>query len=380
MYPALSVLKRLSSDEERRMEEDIRPSYIDNRHTEILWVGREGGMETDLVKREDVPFVAIPAAGVHGVGWRAMPGNLLQLGRGFTASRRILRQFRPEVLFFTGGYVAVPMAMAARFPRLGFRRPAILLYVPDIEPGLALKLLARFADRITVTVEDSRAYFSKHATVTGYPTRQGLGAWGLEQARQTLNLRTDLPCLLVIGGSTGARSLNKALLDILPDLLSEMQVVHLSGRLDWSEVENAHKVLPPEKAARYHPYPYLHEEIGAALSAADLVISRAGASTLGEYPLFALPAILVPYPYAWRYQQTNARYLERRGSAIIVEDSELPMKLLPTIQSLMRDKGRREQMRQAMQGLNHPQAAESIAIILKRLATTPQQTKAVIHG
>ncbi len=112
-------------------------------------------MEAELVKKAGLPYTAIPAAGVHGVGLRALPGNILRLARGVLASRRILKEFQPEVLLFTGGYLAVPMALAGR------HIPS-LLYVPDIEPGLALKTLSRFASTIALTAEPSRTFF-KHS-------------------------------------------------------------------------------------------------------------------------------------------------------------------------------------------------------------------------
>jgi UDP-N-acetylglucosamine--N-acetylmuramyl-(pentapeptide) pyrophosphoryl-undecaprenol N-acetylglucosamine transferase len=130
---------------------------------------------------------------------------------------------------------------------------------------------------------------------------------------QALHLDPALPVLLVFGGSKGARSINRALLEALPGLLPEMQVLHISGNLDWPEVEAARSALSTGEAAawaeRYHAFPYLHDEMGAALAAADLVVARAGASTLGEFPALGLPAILVPYPHAWRYQKVNADYL-----------------------------------------------------------------------
>lgn len=329
-----------------------------------------GGIESDLVQRAGVPFEAIPAAGVHGVGVRTLPGNLWQLGRGYRAARRLLNSFRPDTLFFTGGYVAVPVALAGR-------KIPTLLYVPDIEPGLALKALARFADRIALTTDDSRAFFPAHTglAVTGYPTRPDLQAWTKEAALRALDLAPDLPTLLVFGGSKGARSINRALLRILPALLAEMQVVHLTGQLDWPEVQSAQADLAPDRAARYHAHPYLHAEMAATLAAADLVVSRAGASSLGEFPLFGLPAILAPYPYAWRYQQVNARYLEKRGAARILPDSDLPAKLLPLVQELMRDRPMREQMRRAMQSLARPDAALSIADLLLDLAQSHSQER-----
>ncbi len=330
-------------------------------------------MEADLVTRAGIPFRAIPAAGVHGVGLRALPRNIGELARGVLASRRALADFRPDVLFFTGGYVAVPMALAARAKVRASKRPGVLVYVPDIEPGLALKALAHFADQIAVTVEEAGRYLPPRVphTVTGYPVRQDVLRWDRDAARQALSLGADLPVLLVFGGSKGARSINRALLGSLERLLSTMQVLHLSGQLDWPEVEvrqaRLSDELPGDISARYHAYPYLHERMGAALAAADLVVSRAGASVLGEYPHFGLPAILAPYPHAWRYQQVNAAYLAERHAALILPDERLTSDLAPTVSDLMGDPQRREAMRRAMRSLARTQAAEAIARLLEDL-------------
>ncbi len=322
-------------------------------------------MEADLVAKAGVHFETIPAAGVHGVGLRALPGNIIQLVRGFFAARKHLRDFRPDVMFFTGGYLAVPMALAGL-------RISSALYIPDIEPGLALKTMARLANRIAITTSDSRSFFpsQQSVVVTGYPTRRELLSWDLGEAQETLNIQPDLPTLLVFGGSQGARSINRALFLALPDLLAEMQVVHVTGKLNWPEVAQARRGLTPEQDKRYHPHPYLHAEMGAAFKAADLVLSRAGASSLGEFPLFGLPAILVPYPYAWRYQKVNAEYLERHGAAIMVKDTELPDKIVSLVRDLMRDQPRRAAMSKAMKSLNQPEAAASISRMLVDLART----------
>jgi UDP-N-acetylglucosamine:LPS N-acetylglucosamine transferase len=316
-------------------------------------------MDADLVTKAGVTFESIPAAGLHGVGLRRLPGNTIQVLRGFAASQRLIRRFRPDVMFFTGGYVAVPMALA------GMNVPTAL-YIPDIEPGMALKVLARFADRITVTAEDSRKYFRDQdkVIVTGYPARGELAAWKIEDAYQTFGFSPDLPVLLVTGGSLGSLSINQALVSALPALLAEMQIIHLTGRLTWPQFEHIRQELPAELVDRYRAYPYLHEEMGAAFTIADLVLSRAGASSLGEYPHFGIPAILVPYPHAWRYQKVNAKYLDSRGAALVVEDAELSEKIVPLVGGLMRDPGRREQMRAAMRSLARPDSAKSIAKVL----------------
>ena len=324
-------------------------------------------METRLIERSGIPFKTIPAAGVHGIGLRTLPRNLWQLGRGVFASRRILREFKPDVLFFTGGYVAVPMALA------GWKVPS-LLYVPDIEPGLALNTLARFADRIAVTAEESFPYFTRHSeriSLTGYPTRPELAGWTRQAARQALHLTDESPVLLVFGGSKGARSINTAVLANLAALVEMAQIVHITGELDWPNVEVKMKELTKVQSDHYHAFPYLHKEMGAALASADLALSRAGASTLGEYPLFGLPAILVPYPHAWRYQKVNANYLVQRGAAVMLEDGKLSDALLSTVKELLSQPQKLASMHAAMQPLSHPEAAAEIGRQL--LALCPEK-------
>jgi UDP-N-acetylglucosamine--N-acetylmuramyl-(pentapeptide) pyrophosphoryl-undecaprenol N-acetylglucosamine transferase len=160
----------------------------------------------------------------------------------------------------------------------------------------------------------------------------------------------------------------------LPELLLEMQVIHITGKLDWQMMEQARAGLSSELLNRYRPYPYLYDEIGAAMSLADLALTRAGASTLGELPLFGLPAILVPYPYAWRYQRVNASYLVRHGAAVQIEDSQLADQIIPKVRGLMADKDQLERMSQAMQSIASPAAATRIAELIRDLASSPKHT------
>lgn len=347
MYPALAVHSALIGQ---------------HPNVETLWVGGEGGMEEELVNRAGISYRSIPAAGVHGVGLRALPGNITKLAHGVTASRRILREFNPDVLFFTGGFIAAPMALAGR------NIPTVL-FVPDIEPGLALKFLSRFADVVTVSASESKKYFprSQRLILTGYPLRADLSNWSREKATQHFGLDAALPTLLVTGGSKGARSINMAVLKHLNELLDLAQVIHITGSLDWPVIEKAAQALPAHLQPRYHAMPYSHE-MGAALAAADLVISRAGASSLGEYPFFSLPAILVPYPYAWRYQKVNADFLSERKAAVVLRDESLEDKLLSTIKNLLLNKYQLEAMRAAMKKISHPNAAGMIASQLVELA------------
>lgn len=207
--------------------------------------------------------------------------------------------------------------------------------------------------------------------VTGYPIRPALKEWSENDAHQVFQLDPDLQTLLVFGGSKGARSINQALIGILTELLVDLQIIHISGQLDWSYVEASKSQLPAELADRYHAFPYLFDEMGAALRAADIVVSRAGAAVMGEFTVFEIPAILVPYPYAWRYQEVNARFLEKKGAAVVVQDAMLAEELLPTIRGLINDHSLQESMRRAMKDLAIPDAAESIADLLHGLASIP---------
>lgn len=348
MYPALAVVAALGE------------------RAEVLWVGGEGGMEAALVERAGIPFTSIPAAGIHGVGLRRAPGNAMQLMRGWRAARSLIQEFQPDVLFFTGGYVAVPVAFAG-----GDTRTAC--FVPDLEPALALQIISRRADIIAITTDESRKYYKqgKNIVVSGYPTRYDVENVNREDARKALDLQDGVPVILVFGGSRGARSINEALWNVLTEVLELAQVLHITGELDWPETAARQEKLPADLAHRYHPYAYLHEEMVFALAAADLAVSRAGAATMGEFPLFGLPAVLVPYPHAWRYQKTNAAYLEAEGAAVVLEDAALSEKLLPMLQGLLTDDVRLEAMSAASRLLARPDAAEIIAAEIINLTQGP---------
>jgi UDP-N-acetylglucosamine--N-acetylmuramyl-(pentapeptide) pyrophosphoryl-undecaprenol N-acetylglucosamine transferase len=212
-----------------------------------------------------------------------------------------------------------------------------------------------------VTSPRTQDYVSRPVTVTGYPVRTDLSHWTRAQGRLNLGLEEDLPVLLVTGGSKGARSINQALIAHLPALLETMQVVHITGEGEAQAVSAATASLTKAQQSRYRQYAFLHENMGAAFAAADFAVMRAGASVLGELPLFGLPAILVPYPHAWRYQWINANYLAENNAAVVIEDRALRSELLTTVQNLLRDPARRASMQAAMRSLAHPEAASLLA-------------------
>jgi undecaprenyldiphospho-muramoylpentapeptide beta-N-acetylglucosaminyltransferase len=331
---------------------------------ELLWLGGQGGMEERLVAHAGLKLATIRAAGVHGVGLRQAPGNIVQLMAGTAQAWKRIGEFRPHALLLTGGYLAVPAVIAARM-----RGVPVAVYVPDIEPALAAKFASRFASVIAVTAEPSRMFYPQGAPVivTGYPLRREILEATREAGRRTLGLPPEAPMMLVFGGSRGARSINRALQEALPRLLEDMTVVHITGTLDYAEVEQRRKQLSEAHQMRYQVYPYLDEEMGPSLAAADLTVSRAGASVLGEYPHFRLPSILVPYPHAWRYQSTNAQYLAKYGAAEVLKDTDLSTKLAGEATSLMKDSPRRAGMRAALEKLADKNGALKLAGAMVRI-------------
>ncbi len=372
VYPALAVIHALRAQ---------RPD------TEVLWLASASGPERALVEREGVRFVGVPAGPLVGMGWRTVP-NALRLLVGTIRALGVVRRFRPVACLITGGWATIPAALACWLCRV-----PLVIFLPDVEPGGTIKVLVRLAAQLAVVAEDSLTYFpSRAATVTGYPLRADLlRAAGYDplgrplpappasraEAQQRFALRPDLPTLLVLGGSTGARSINRAVCAQLEDLLGpaeapHCQIVHISGRLDTEWVREQAARLPADLAARYHPVDYLHsEEMALALAAADVALARAGASVLGEFPLFGLPAILVPYPYAWRYQKVNADYLEAQGAAMRLDDDQLTERLVPLVMQLLRDVPLRQRMAASAAALRRPEAAARIAaLLLDRIPAT----------
>lgn len=353
VFPALTVARALR---------DETPGVA------LSFVGARGDMARDLVRQNSGLFDSyheVLAGPLHGVPRIEQIANVLRTLIGIVQALALVARLRPQALFLTGGWVGGPAAVACWLLRC-----PVVIYVPDIEPGLALRLLGRnFARTIAATVEDTGAYFpGKQVVVTGYPLRPEFRDADRASARRALNLDPARPTLVFFGGSRGARSINTALTAIAPDLIAGgAQIVHVTGRLDWPEMEAWHRQLPAEQQAHYRIYPFV-AEMWHVLAAADLAISRAGASTLAEYPALGVPAILVPYPYAWRYQKINADYLVARGAAVVLEDDRLGDDLLPLIRALLDDRGRLDAMRAAARSLRQPDGARAIARLLLRTA------------
>lgn len=351
VYPSIAVA--------RALEAQLR---ADGEALDMLYIGVKGRVDETIVPAEGIPFRAVSAGQLRvGSPWTFL-NNLLKLGRGIVQSWSLLREFRPRVVFATGGYASVPVGVAARL-----RRTPLVVFLPDVTPGWAVRLLSRLATKMTTTSERAVAYLPKQKTaVVGYPVRADFWAIDRNVARDALGLAPDAKMLLVTAGSLGARKINDAVAAALAELLAVCELVHVTGADDEARASEQRTRLTEEQQRRYHAYRYL-DAMPAAMSAADLVVSRAGASTLGELPAAGVPAILVPGEYEGWSQSPNAEYLQSEGAAVVLRNDQLD-RLGATVRELLADGPRLDGMRQAMRSLARPDAARDLARILREEA------------
>jgi UDP-N-acetylglucosamine--N-acetylmuramyl-(pentapeptide) pyrophosphoryl-undecaprenol N-acetylglucosamine transferase len=350
VYPLLVVAQAL---EESRSDVDI------------LYVGHAKGLEASIVGRTDLPFRTVDAGPIRGTTPLALARSLWQMWRGYGQARALCAEWSPDVVATTGSYVSVPVALAAK--RAGV---PVVVYLPDLEPGLAVRLQARLADRVAVSFDEVQRHFPGHKVwVSGYPVRAEILEADRGSAYETLGLSATRKTVLGFGGSRGARAVNEALVSILPDLLTDYQVLHISGELDWSWVKEHREALDPELGRWYHAYPYLHgERLAAAFAASDLAVARAGAATMAEFPAVGLPSVLVPYPYSGQHQQLNADFMVRHGAAVCLPNADLQGQLKPTVLRLLADGAALARMSECARALARPTAAQDLAAALVRLA------------
>lgn len=353
VYPALAVAEAI-----RQRQPDV----------ELAFVSGKGDFARPLIEESGIsfePFAEISAGPFHGVSPLTALRSLAIDLVGTAQSMRLLRRLRPGAILLTGGWVGLPVALAGRL--LGV--PS-LIYLPDIEPGLAINVLKRFAQRVAITTSDSARFFAPGQTVvTGYPLRSQMQSATREGGLTHFNLDPTRKTLLIFGGSRGARSINHAVIALASEIVAlGAQVIHVTGTLDAEAMAETHAALPAETRAHYQLFPYLHDEMGLAMACADLCVCRSGASTLGELPFFGLPSILVPYPHAWRYQKVNADWLADRGAGLVMPDDRMNADLLPTLRELLGNPARLSQMAEQARALAQPNGAWNVGRELLRLA------------
>jgi UDP-N-acetylglucosamine--N-acetylmuramyl-(pentapeptide) pyrophosphoryl-undecaprenol N-acetylglucosamine transferase len=347
IYPALAVLARLKT---RRPDAEVR------------WMGGRRGLEHDIVPSAGLPFERLWLRSLRTVdaSVNSVLDPLRLLASIPQAAWRLLR-WRPDAIYTTGGYVAIPVLAAAFLLRV----PS-LIWEGNAIPGRSVRISGRLATARVVAFAVSQDRLPAPTYVTGTPIRDLAGIDRAEAARR-LDLPDGVPVLLVFGGSQSVRRLDEAMAGAVGDLVERCVVLHITGEASFPRAAALRETLPPALRERYRPVAFLHEEMAEALACADLLVGRAGSSTLAEATAAGLPMIVVPYPHAAAHQRANADELVRAGGAILVPDEELDDDALRRAADLL-GSPQLQAMAQASRSRGRPGAADVNADLLLALA------------
>jgi len=331
LFPAVALAEQLRSEE---------PSG------EVLFVGTERGLEYRLLPELGWPLRTIPMSGWAGLGFIARLKALGGLVKSLGQSRRIINEFRPDVVVGVGGYASVPVLLAARLGGVPY-----LIHEQNAWPGLANRLLGRWAKRICLSFSEAgKAFRQAPLVVTGNPVRAAM--------ENCPELPAGSPVLLVFGGSHGARAINRALVAALPQLERWRGTLHIVHQTGANEVDTVRKGYQAAGWPEVEVLPFI-TDMASAYARSALVVCRAGATTLAELTACGRPAVLIPYPFAANnHQATNATALASKGAAIMIEERDLKAAQLGIlIDGLLADRPRLASMSATARSLGQRGAA-----------------------
>jgi UDP-N-acetylglucosamine--N-acetylmuramyl-(pentapeptide) pyrophosphoryl-undecaprenol N-acetylglucosamine transferase len=334
---------------------ELKKSY----GAEVLFIGTARGIENRLVPAAGYPLQLVRVGALKNVSLMTRAKTAFDLPRAVWDASRMLNEFAPDVVIGVGGYASGPAMLAAVMKHV-----PTLAFEPNVVPGFANRVVARFVSGAAVHFEETAKYF-RHAEVTGVPVRQAFFEIPVLESNKK---RGGVPTLLVFGGSQGAHAINEAMIRCLPELRRQapgIHIIHQTGERDYNDALAAYKSLG--ESAEVSKF---IENMPAAFARADLVVCRSGASTVAEITAAGKPAIFVPFPRAADdHQRVNAEALASVGAAVVVEESKLEgVWLAETIAALLGDPSRLAAMSEAARGLAHPDAARDIAAMAARVA------------
>jgi len=330
---------------------------------EVRWIGGRRGLESTLVPEAGIPLTRLWLRSLRVVD-RSVNAALdpLRLAASVPQAMAILAAWRPAAIFTTGGYVAIPVLAAAKLLRV-----PTLLWEGNLLPGRSVRATAGLASAVAVSFAGSADALGRHCFVTGTPTRQ-LADADAAAARVRLDIGAEERVLLIFGGSQTVRRFDEAVAAALPGLLAWGTVIHITGTAGLGAAEARRDALPAEGRRRYRTHGFLGPEMADALAAADVVVGRAGSSTLAEVTALGRPMIVVPYPHAAGHQAENARLVGAAGAAIVIDDAAFDGPALLRALAALDDPARAEAMRAASRSLGRPGAAAAAAELLAALA------------
>lgn len=325
LFPAIALAEQLKFEEPQ---------------SEILFVGTERGLEARMLPELGWNLETIDMSGWAGKGLMGKLRVLLQLAKSMGQARTILRHFRPEVVVGVGGYSSVPVLLAAKMMKIPY-----LVHEQNAWPGLANRLLGRWASRVCLSFDEADRAFHRSATVlTGNPVRSAM--------EQCPKIDDNKSSLLIFGGSQGARAINRAMIEALPflgDWQGQLEIVHQTGEADF---EDTVKGYDDNNWTNVEILPFI-KDMSSAYAKSTLIVCRAGATTLAELTACGRPAVLIPYPYAAAgHQSGNAQAMAAKGAALMMEETDLtPERLGKLISGLLHDRASIKSMAAAAKGL-----------------------------
>jgi len=331
--------------------------------TEVIFVGTESGIEARIVPREGYPIRFLRAEGLVGVTFIKKIKAIIKMGLSMIDSYRIIHAVRPDIVIGVGGYASGAVVLLACLMSI----PTMILEQNSV-PGLTNQILGKLVNTVCITYQESISFFAKAKTfLTGNPVRVDIFKGNAEAGYRLFSLEKGLFTVFAFGGSSGARSMNRSLVDALQylqDLRDKIQFLHQTGEKDYEYIRNAYR----ESGFQGTIAPFVYQ-MGEAYAVADLVISRAGATTLAELTALGKPAILIPYPFAaGNHQEMNARKLQEIGAAKMILDRELRGETIAgIIKELFINETVREEMKKNSRSVGRPEACTKVVDIAMSL-------------
>jgi len=327
--------------------------------TEIMFVGTEHGIEAKIIPREGYPIRFLRAEGIVGKSFTKKIMAIVKIVLSLLDARGILLAVKPDIVIGVGGYASGAIVLMA-----SLRSIPTLIHEQNSVPGTTNRILGRFVDRVCVTYQEGMPVFPMGKTfLTGNPIRLKILRGDRESAYRLFSLDKRLFTVFIFGGSSGAGSINRTVIDALNhlgDLRDSIQFLHQTGDKDFQGIRDAYRKAGMKGTVA----PFIYQ-MAEAYAAADVVISRAGATTLAELTALGKPAILIPYPHAaGRHQEFNAMKLRDMGAAQVVLDHEMSGELIAKqIREMYGDAQGLKEMQKASRGLGTPDACGRIVDI-----------------
>jgi UDP-N-acetylglucosamine--N-acetylmuramyl-(pentapeptide) pyrophosphoryl-undecaprenol N-acetylglucosamine transferase len=284
---------------------------------DISYIGSYDGIEKKLISEQSIPYYGISSGKLRRYFDLKNFSDPFKVLKGYSETKKILNQIKPDVIFSKGGFVTVPVVLAAKRKKI-----PIILHESDMTPGLANRLCIPFSTKICCNFPETLSHLpADKAVLTGSPIRQELLSGNKKAGLEYCGLTSSKPILLIIGGSLGSAAINDAIRGVLPELLKSFQIIHLCGK---GKVDNS------LTHTGYVQYEYVHKELTNLFAAADIVISRAGANTICELLALRKPNLLIPLPAASSRgdQLLNAASFKRQGYSDVLDESQLTSQTL----------------------------------------------------